>query len=37
MENKAPTVGQPRSGLVGGDPETGIETGDIERIERVYR
>ena len=37
MESKTPTVGQLPSGLVGGDPETGIETIDIERIERVYR
>ncbi|CAD6585391.1 MAG: hypothetical protein ASARMPREDX12_001989 [Alectoria sarmentosa] len=37
MEEKAPTVGQLSSGLVGEDPEAGIETTDIERIERVYR
>ena len=37
MESKTPTVGQLPSGLVGGDPETGIETVDIERIEKVYR
>lgn len=37
MEEKAPTVGQLSSGLVGDDAEAGIETVDIERIERVYR
>lgn len=37
MEEKAPTVGQLSSGLVGEDPEAGVETVDIERIEKVYR
>ena len=37
MEDKAPTVDQLSSGLGGPDPEVGIETVDIERIERVYR
>ena len=37
MEDKAPTVGQLSSGLAGEDPEAGIETMDIERIEKVYR
>ncbi len=38
MDDKAPTVGQHSSALAGEDPEAGgIETTDIERIERVYR
>ena len=37
MEEKAPTIGQISSGLGREDPEAGIETTDIERIERVYR
>ncbi|KAF6218304.1 hypothetical protein HO133_005650 [Letharia lupina] len=37
MEEKVPTVGQLSSGLVGEDPEAGVETVDIERIEKVYR
>lgn len=37
MEEKAPTMGQLSSGLVGEDVEAGIETDDIEKIERVYR
>lgn len=37
MEDKAPTVGQLSSGMGGEDPEAGIETTDIEKIERVYR
>ena len=37
MEGKAPTVGQLSAGLAGEDPEAGVETTDIERIERVYR
>lgn len=37
MEEKAATTGQLSSGLVGEDAEAGIETTDIESIERVYR
>ena len=37
MESETPTVDQLPSGLVGGDLETGAETVDIERIEKVYR
>ena len=37
MEEKTPTIGQLSSSLGGEDPEAGIETCDIERIERVYR
>lgn len=38
MEDKAATIGQLPSSLVGeDDPEAGIETTDIEKIERVYR
>ena len=37
MDDKAPTVGQLSSALAGEDPEAGIESTDIERIERVYR
>lgn len=37
MEEKVPTVGQLSSGLVGEDAEAGVETVDIERIEKVYR
>ena len=38
MEDKAATIGQLSSSLAGeNDPEAGIETTDIEKIERVYR
>ena len=37
MEDKAPTIGQLSSNMGGEDPEAGIETTDIEKIERVYR
>ena len=38
MEDKSATIGQLSSSMVGGDdPEAGIETTDIEKIERVYR
>ena len=37
MGDKSPTVGQISSGIGGEDPETGVETVDIERIEKVYR
>ena len=37
MEDKAPTSVQLSSSLGGVDPEAGIETVDIERIEKVYR
>lgn len=37
MEDKAPASGQLASVMGGDDPEAGVETTDIERIERVYR
>ena len=37
MEDKGPSSGQLSSIMGGDDPEAGVETTDIERIERVYR